>query len=58
MSAREIEQDVMQRNALRASVGLPLPDDREVKRLMAVQDEAAFARLRPTTHSILPPMDQ
>jgi hypothetical protein len=42
MADPQIELDIAERNALRASVGLPLLDNREVKRLMAVRDEAAF----------------
>lgn len=42
MSDPQIELDVAHRNALRASVGLPLLDDREVKRLMSARDQAAF----------------
>ena len=42
MSDPQIELDVAQRNALRTNAGLPLLDHREVKRLIAVRDEAAF----------------
>jgi hypothetical protein len=42
MSDPQIELDIADRNALRASVGLPLLDDREVARLMAARDRVAF----------------